>query len=261
VLEAQIEEEEMEGDYTDAELNEILARGDTEFELFQQMDNDRRRDDEAHWKAHHPGEPMPERLIQEWELPPIYRKEYKIQKKTAQEEERELFDESGSRRKRTAAGNGNVHYDDGLTEEQFLEAVEGEDGGSLQDAMEEARKDRKRGRQTPNAPSPFAGGSEPKPRGRPRKKAIKDESDDDNDDDEDFSDASSAPSVQGKKRGRRSTASVGPSANGDDDSDNPRKRRKVAGKNAVQTAGNEMKAAMKTVRCLQVPCDMELIPH
>jgi ATP-dependent helicase STH1/SNF2 len=248
VLEAQIEEEEMEGDYTDGELNEILARGDEEFEIFQQIDIDRRRGDEAHWRAHHPaGEPMPERLIQEWELPPIYRKEFKLNKKTAQEEENELFDESGSRRKRTAAG-GNVHYDDGLTEDQFLAAVEGEDGQNLQNAVAQAhaRKDKKKVKKAPDAPSPLASGSEQgRGRGRPKKRPVP-VSLSDEDDDLDFSDASSAPSIQNKKRGRRSTASMEPPFN-DDDSDNPRKRRKTAGKNAVKSAGNEMKTAMKSV--------------
>jgi len=118
VLEQQIEEDDVEGDYTDAELNEILARGEEEFELFQQIDIDRRREDEEHWRRFHPrGPPMPDRLIQEHELPNIYKIDPIFPKRSAKEEEAALFDETGSRRKRTAAGN--IHYDDGLTEEQL----------------------------------------------------------------------------------------------------------------------------------------------
>ena len=102
----------MEGDYTDAELNEILARGDEEYELFQRMDADRRRNDEAVWKARGNKGPVPERLFQEHELPPIYKIEPRFKK-----EEEPVFDSETGRRKRQAANN--VHYDDGLSEEQL----------------------------------------------------------------------------------------------------------------------------------------------
>lgn len=112
ILEATIEEEDMEGDYTDAELNEILCRGgDEEFELFQRMDAERRRNDEAVWRARGNKGPVPDRLFQDYELPPIYRTEPVFEKKDSDP----VYDELTGRRKRQAANN--VHYDDGLSEE------------------------------------------------------------------------------------------------------------------------------------------------
>lgn len=116
MLEATIEEDDVEGDYTEAELNDILARSDAELELFSHIDTERRRSDEAHWRSRNPG-PLPERLIQESELPPVYRKEPTFTKK----EEEPVFDPLSGRRRRQAAGN--VTYDDGLSEEQLCVVV------------------------------------------------------------------------------------------------------------------------------------------
>lgn len=113
VLEATIEEEDVEGDYTENELNEILARSPEEFELFTQIDQNRRRQDEQVWRSRGNTGPLPDRLFQEAELPAIYRKEPVFHKK----EEEIVFDPLSGRRKRQAAGH--VTYDDGLSEEQL----------------------------------------------------------------------------------------------------------------------------------------------
>lgn len=108
-----MEEEDIEGDYTDADLNEILARGDGEFEQFQEFDARRRQRDEEAWRARGNFGPMPERLIQLKELPPVYQIEpvYDIP-------EEELHDADGIRKRRQAAIN-TVAYDDGLSEDQL----------------------------------------------------------------------------------------------------------------------------------------------
>ena len=76
------------------------------------MDQQRRERDEQAWRARGNYGPMPERLYQEHELPPIYKVEPQWEKV-----EEPVYDASGARRQRKAAGN--IHYDDGLTEDQL----------------------------------------------------------------------------------------------------------------------------------------------
>lgn len=90
-----------------------MSRSDGELELFQRIDHDRRRSDEAYWRSRGNTGPLPERLFQESELPPIYRKEPTFSKK----EEEPVFDPLSGRRRRQAANS--VSYDDGLSEEQL----------------------------------------------------------------------------------------------------------------------------------------------
>ena len=120
-------EEDDELDEAEA-LNEAIARTDEERALFTQMDRDRKANEEAAWYASgntgklfvfspvspHIAELMrvecrPERLIQEYELPEVYRMEH-----VSQVVVDEIFEDRRSRVKT------NVHYDDGLTEEQWL---------------------------------------------------------------------------------------------------------------------------------------------
>ncbi|CEH13379.1 snf2-family atp dependent chromatin remodeling factor snf21 [Ceraceosorus bombacis] len=129
MLEADQEEEaEEDGDLGDAELNEILARGEHELERFKEMDIEREKLDAEEWKAlGHTGKP-PERLIQESELPTLYQQDFDTAVLEEVVEEEEL-----SSRKRAV-----VHYDDGLTEEQFLRALE-DDDIDLADVVEKKR--------------------------------------------------------------------------------------------------------------------------
>ena len=110
------DQEEMEDD----DLNEIMARSEEELKLFREMDRQRVRDDE-----YGPGKKLP-RLMAEFELPDIY-----LQDDVPQEETIEEFVGRGAR-ERTR-----VKYDDGLTEEQWLMAVD-DDEDTIEDAI--ARK-------------------------------------------------------------------------------------------------------------------------
>ncbi|CAG8808660.1 27759_t:CDS:2, partial [Racocetra persica] len=102
------EREELDDD----EINEILARNEDELALFKQIDIQRVRDEEAEWRKKGNLGPVPNRLIQENELPDVYLREYETLPDTGVEYGR------GQRQRKE------VIYDDGLTEDQFLNAVE-----------------------------------------------------------------------------------------------------------------------------------------
>ncbi|KAI4131613.1 MAG: hypothetical protein LQ338_001127 [Usnochroma carphineum] len=110
------EQEEMDDD----DLNQIMARTDDELELFHQLDEQRAKD-----PLYGPGRPLP-RLMGEDELPNIY-----LGEENPVPEEVEEYAGRGAR-ERTR-----VKYDDGLTEEQWLMAVDN-DEDTLEDAI--ARK-------------------------------------------------------------------------------------------------------------------------
>ena len=110
------EQEEMDDD----DLNAIMARHDDEVAIFAQMDEERARD-----PFYGPGRKLP-RLMAENELPDIY-----LQEDNPVTEEIEELAGRGAR-ERTR-----VRYDDGLTEEQWLMAVD-DDEDTPEDAI--ARK-------------------------------------------------------------------------------------------------------------------------
>ncbi|KAI4177767.1 MAG: hypothetical protein LQ343_000231 [Gyalolechia ehrenbergii] len=110
------EQEEMDDD----DLNQLMARTDGELQVFQRLDEERARDPD-----YGPGRPQP-RLMGEDELPNIY-----LGEENPVPEEVEEYAGRGAR-ERTR-----VKYDDGLTEEQWLMAVDN-DEDTLEDAI--ARK-------------------------------------------------------------------------------------------------------------------------
>ncbi|KAL8939639.1 MAG: hypothetical protein Q9216_003247 [Gyalolechia sp. 2 TL-2023] len=110
------EQEEMDDD----DLNQLMARTDGELQVFQRLDEERTRDPD-----YGPGRPQP-RLMGEDELPNIY-----LGEENPVPEEVEEYAGRGAR-ERTR-----VKYDDGLTEEQWLMAVDN-DEDTLEDAI--ARK-------------------------------------------------------------------------------------------------------------------------
>ena len=122
------EEEEDQGELNDEELNELLARSEEEVAVFQQVDRDRIADEETEWRALGNTGPVPERLIQESELPEIYQRDFDTEAIDVIEEEQPL-----TRRRNV------VRYDDGLTEDQFLRALEDEE-----DLTEVAERKRER---------------------------------------------------------------------------------------------------------------------
>ncbi|KAM5440094.1 transcriptional regulator [Microsporum canis] len=94
----------------DDDLNEIMARSEAEFALFQKIDAERIKNSE-----YGPGHKYP-RLLAEEELPDIYLTEENPVAPAVEE----------------VAGRGarerkNIKYDDGLTEEQWLTAVDGDE--------------------------------------------------------------------------------------------------------------------------------------
>jgi ATP-dependent helicase STH1/SNF2 len=150
-----LEQEEMDDD----DLNQIMMRHDHELITFQEMDRKRLAED-----PYGPGKPLG-RLIGESELPDIY----------LNEEAPIVEKEDDTPAGRGARERTRVKYDDGLTEEQWLEAVDN-DEDTIEEAI--ARKEAKvakRGRNKParmgdeDSPAPSRASSEepmPKKRGR-----------------------------------------------------------------------------------------------
>ncbi|GAB5591414.1 ATP-dependent DNA helicase Snf21 [Umbelopsis nana] len=99
----------------DEELNLILKRSDEEYTTFVEMDKEREREEYERWQAMGGRGKRPERLLQEYELPEVYRTEEATD--TLMEE---LEFGRGQRAKEQ------VRYDDGLTERQWVRALEKE---------------------------------------------------------------------------------------------------------------------------------------
>ncbi|KAJ1963043.1 ATP-dependent DNA helicase Snf21, partial [Dispira parvispora] len=115
LLEMDNEEAEAEEDvFDDEEINRILARGPDELGIFQQMDVERKERTQQEWVNHGGTGSPPERLYTEAEVPSIYFQEY-----DAHAEERELANLERRNRVKTQ-----VMYDDVLSEEQWLDALE-----------------------------------------------------------------------------------------------------------------------------------------
>jgi ATP-dependent helicase STH1/SNF2 len=178
------EQEEMDDD----DLNDIMARSEEEVTIFQQMDRERMKNDE-----YGAGRSFP-RLMGEDELPDIY-----LQEDNPVPEEVEEYAGRGAR-VRTVQ-----RYDDGLTEEQWLNAVDAdddtiEDAQARKDARIEKRRSNKEKRMRheqglDSSPEPSRESSEepqPKKRGRkpgPQKRKAEELEDD---------------TPKGRKRGRQS---------------------------------------------------------
>lgn len=112
----------------DDELNEIMARSEEELAVFQRIDRERAATD-----PYGPGHPLP-RLMGEDELPDIY-----LADDNAVTDEVEEYAGRGARERKV------MRYDDGLTEEQWLMAVDADDD-TVEDAIarKEARLERRR---------------------------------------------------------------------------------------------------------------------
>lgn len=90
--------------FDDDELNEIIARNDEELSIFREMDEKLRLE-----SPYGPGKKL-ERLMSEEELPEVYRRDDFT-------EPEEVISATG----RGARERVQIHYDDDLTEEQWLE--------------------------------------------------------------------------------------------------------------------------------------------
>jgi ATP-dependent helicase STH1/SNF2 len=119
---------EQQDEMDDEDLNEMMARSEGELVQFQKIDEERARNDK-----YGPGHKLP-RLMCEEELPDIY-----LQEDNPVPEEVEEYAGRGAR-VRTVA-----RYDDGLSEDQWLLAVDADDD-TIEDAMarKEARIEKRR---------------------------------------------------------------------------------------------------------------------
>ncbi|KAL7412713.1 SNF2 family N-terminal domain-containing protein [Mrakia frigida] len=117
LLEAEQEEgdEDDNGEMGDDEINELLARGDHEFPIFQAMDAQREEEATTSWKARGGTGPPPERLMTDAEVPEVYRRDVV----TASSEK----DEDEGRGWRVKAP---VVYSEGLNDELFFKQLEGD---------------------------------------------------------------------------------------------------------------------------------------
>ncbi|RUS34814.1 hypothetical protein BC938DRAFT_478366 [Jimgerdemannia flammicorona] len=95
--------------FSDDELNMVLKRSDQELAIFGRMDVERDRADEEAWRRSGARGKRPERLMAEWELPEVYRNDEQFTQETV-----DLVMGRGQR------SRTDVRYDDGLTEEQWL---------------------------------------------------------------------------------------------------------------------------------------------
>lgn len=121
------EQEEMD----DEELNEILARSPDEIEVFKKLDEERFKDP---LYGTLPGCKKFPRLMTEDELPDIY----------LNEDNPEAPEETDAILGRGARERTKVRYDDGLTEEQWLLAVDDDDDSpEAAAARKQARKDKR----------------------------------------------------------------------------------------------------------------------
>ena len=156
-----LEQDEMDDD----DLNMIMARSEGELELFQKMDEERERTGK-----YGPNKKL-QRLLGESELPDIYL-----------QDDNPVVEEIEEQTGRGARERNRVRYDDGLTEEQWLEAVDN-DEDTIEDAI--ARKEAKQARRGGNknrkgstlngdSPMPSRDSSEepPPPKKRGRKPKI-----------------------------------------------------------------------------------------
>lgn len=150
------QQDEMDDDY----LNQIMMRSDAEYELFTKMDADRYKDQEYGPDKKHG------RLLEESELPDIY-----LQDDNPVVEEIETVYGRGTRER------AKVKYDDGLTEEQWLEAVDNSDDDieaavqrkQARIARRQVNKDRRAGNDEDSPPPSRSPSASPQPKKRGRK--------------------------------------------------------------------------------------------
>ncbi|KAF2219730.1 SNF2-family ATP dependent chromatin remodeling factor snf21 [Elsinoe ampelina] len=147
-----LEQDEMDDD----DLNLLMMRSDKELEIFQQMDKDRIKNQQ------YGGKNQKGRLLGEDELPDIYL-----------HEDEPVVEEIEVPIGRGARERTRVKYDDGLTEEQWLEAVDADDD-TIEDAIarKEARIARRNGNKDKNTPPPASRESSEEPQ-MPKKRGRK----------------------------------------------------------------------------------------
>jgi len=121
LLEVDDTEKEEDEEYDDDELNEICARSEEEIVIFKKMDEDRLAN------SQYGKDRSQDRLMGDDELPAVYLQE------DITEVVEDLAPAGRGARERTQ-----VKYDDGLTEEQWLDAID-DDNDTIEDAIQRKR--------------------------------------------------------------------------------------------------------------------------
>ncbi|TFK38607.1 SNF2-family ATP dependent chromatin remodeling factor snf21 [Crucibulum laeve] len=241
ILEADQEEENEEaGDMNDDELNELIARTDTEAATFREIDMQRERDTLEAWRAQGNRGKPPQPLMQLEELPDCYQNDEPF---TIQDEE-ELIEGRGQRRRNV------VSYNDGLSDDAWAQALE--EGEDLQELAERARekKDRRatnkllKDTETSGRATPI---SDIDVRGRNKSKKGKSKA----------NDYDGILSGSKRKRGAKSM-SVTPSIADDEDDEHDTKRRKTKSGGEISPAVREkMKKAFSECYKSVLACEDE----
>jgi ATP-dependent helicase STH1/SNF2 len=218
------ENAEQEDEMEDDELNMIMARNEDEVILFQKMDQERLKND-----PYGPDKTY-QRLLGDSELPELYLND-----------DNPVVEEIETNYGRGTRERAKVKYDDGLTEEQWLDAVDADDD-TIEDAI--ARKQARIARRNAKKAARANGGA-----------------DSPANDDDDSDDASEEEEVapQPKKRSRKSTGPVTATPRGAekrkavDDLDSPAsaavqppKKRGRVGKTA-ETLSKEDRESLQTI--------------
>ncbi|KAB0802651.1 hypothetical protein PPYR_04837 [Photinus pyralis] len=125
------DDEEEENEVPDDEtINQMIARSEDEFELFQKMDLERRREEAKLGPA------RKSRLLEESELPDwLVKEDDEVERWNYDEPEESLLGRGTRQRKE-------VDYSDSLTEKEWLKAID--EGGDYDDEDEEEEKFKKR---------------------------------------------------------------------------------------------------------------------
>ncbi|PVU97191.1 hypothetical protein BB561_000696 [Smittium simulii] len=132
---------EEDDDCSDENINLLISRSDEERTIFDRMDAERIKVDKHDLETVGVTEYSPNsRLISDNELPKYYLKDYDPQEVRRRQLAAEVVDKS---RRHSV-----VHYDDGLTEEQWLDALE-DDNVDLDEYIKETREKRTKRHKTP----------------------------------------------------------------------------------------------------------------
>ena len=152
--------DEEDGELDDDELNEVLARSDDELAIFNQMDKELSVESKRRWQAAGRDGVPPPRLIQTEELPKIYLED--LNEIYNRDRKDETYYGRGARNKK------DIKYDDGLTEEQWVDRIEEGDFSAVMEARigEEEEPKKRALEDTSDAPTK-------KRRGRPGRPAQK----------------------------------------------------------------------------------------
>merc|ERR1712061_136122 len=133
ILRADDQEDEEEDSTPDDEVvNQMIARSEEEYEMFQKMDIERRRQDAALGAERKP------RLIEECELPEFLLKD--LDDEEEEEEERPVELGRGNRSRKE------TNYDDQLSEKEWLKAIGAEDEDFEDDDGDDGDSPKKRGK-------------------------------------------------------------------------------------------------------------------